>query len=193
MKKFAYIIRVLTLAPLMALVMLLILYFRDPSFFGSFAVFILAVIFLVVFPLLAYPLQRFSPKYKDKGRDGQRTLAFVFAVAGYVFGCLLALFLPTPQDVLFIYISYLLSGGIAMALNRLVHFKASGHACGVTGPYILLVYFGSAAGYVGIAVLAAAWASSISMKRHTHIQLLIGALIPFAALGLIIAALAIFS
>ncbi len=191
MKKFSYIIRVLTVAPLMALVMLLILYFRDPSFFGSFTVFALAIVFLVIFPLLAYPLQRFSPKYKDKGRDGQRTLAFVFAVAGYVFGCLLALFLPTSPSVLIIYASYLLSGGIAMALNRLMHFQASGHACGVTGPFILLVYFGSAAGYIGFAVLAAAWASSIYMKRHTHLQLLIGALIPFAALGLVIAALAV--
>jgi hypothetical protein len=69
MKKFAYIIRVLTLAPLMALVMLLILYFRDPSFFGSFAVFILAVIFLVVFPLLAY-----LPSIKTRAGTGSERL-----------------------------------------------------------------------------------------------------------------------
>jgi hypothetical protein len=193
MKRLSYIVRVLTVAPLMALVMLLILYFRDPSFFGSTALFILAVVFLVVFPLLAYPLQRFSPKYMDKGRDGQRALAFVFAVAGYVTGCLAALLLHTPAGVLIIYASYLLSGIIAIIMNRLLHFKASGHACGIVGPFLLLIYFGSAAGYIGIAVLAAAWVSSLYMKRHTHVQLLAGGLIPFAALGLVAAAAATLS
>jgi len=190
MKKFAYIIRILTVAPLMALVMLLVLY-THPQFFGSTAVFLLVVLFLVIFPLLGYPLQRFIPKYKDKGRDGQRALAFIFAVAGYILGCLVAIFLPTPRNVLIIYFSYLLSGSITMAINKLFHFKASGHACGITGPFTLLVYFGSAAGYIGIPVLALAWLSSIHMKRHTHLQLLVGALIPFAALGLITAFLAI--
>lgn len=190
MRKLSYIIRVLTVAPMMALAMLLILYFRDPAFLGSTLHFALAVVFLVVFPLLAYPLQRFSPKYKDKGREGQRALAFVFAVAGYVLGCLAALILPTPANVLIIYVSYLLSGVIAIAMNRLLHFKASGHACGIVGPFLLLVYFGSAVGYIGFAVLAAAWAASIYMKRHTHAQLVAGGLIPFAALGLVAAALA---
>ncbi|MGI5919485.1 MAG: hypothetical protein ACOX8N_07555 [Christensenellales bacterium] len=190
MRKIPYIIRVLTVAPLMALVMLLILYFHDAAFFGNTLHFALAIVFLVVFPLLAYPLQRFSPKYKDKGREGQRALAFVFAVSGYVLGCAAVLILPTPTNVLIIYVSYLLSGVIAIVLNRLLHFKASGHACGIVGPFLLLIYFGSAAGFVGFAVLAAAWAASIYMKRHTHAQLVAGGLIPFAALGLVAAALA---
>ena len=133
MRKIPYIIRVLTVAPLMALVMLLILYFHDATFFGNTLHFALAIVFLVVFPLLAYPLQRFSPKYKDKGREGQRALAFVFAVSGYVLGCAAVLILPTPTNVLIIYVSYLLSGVIAIVLNRLLHF-ASGHACGIVGP-----------------------------------------------------------
>lgn len=191
MRKIPYIIRVLTVAPLMALVMLLILYFHDAAFFGNTLHFALAIVFLVVFPLLAYPLQRFSPKYKDKGREGQRALAFVFAVSGYVLGCAAVLILPTPTNVLIIYVSYLLSGVIAIVLNRLLHFKASGHACGIVGPFLLLIYFGSAAGFVGFAVLAAAWAASIYMKRHTHAQLVAGGLIPFAALGLVAAALAV--
>jgi hypothetical protein len=190
MRKIPYIIRVLTVAPLMALVMLLILYFHDAAFFGNTLHFALAIVFLVVFPLLAYPLQRFSPKYKDKSREGQRALAFVFAVSGYVLGCAAVLILPTPTNVLIIYVSYLLSGVIAIVLNRLLHFKASGHACGIVGPFLLLIYFGSAAGFVGFAVLAAAWAASIYMKRHTHAQLVAGGLIPFAALGLVAAALA---
>ena len=56
--------------------------------------------------------------------------------------------------------------------------------------FLLLVYFGSAVGYIGFAVLAAAWAASIYMKRHTHAQMVAGGLIPFAALGLVTAALA---
>ena len=193
MKKIAYIIRVITVAPIMALVMLLILYIHCPPFFGNLANFILSVLFLVVFPLLGYPLQPLFKKYRDKGRDGQRTLAFVFAVVGYVFGCLLALILSSPRSVLIIFLSYLLSGALTMAINRLFHFKASGHACGITGPFMLLLYFGSPAGYIGIPILALAWVSSIYMKRHTHMQLLIGGLVPFAALGLIVAGVAIIS
>jgi hypothetical protein len=187
MKKAAYIIRVLTVAPLMALVMLLILFFIKPSFFGNGAVFVLTIVFLVVFPLFAYPLQRFFKKYRDKGRDGQRTLAFIFAVLGYVCGCLLALIFQTPRDILIIFVSYLLSGGIAMLLNRLLHFKASGHACGITGPFTLLAYFGSWVCLIGLPILAIAWISSVYMKRHTHLQLVVGALIPPLALGLVAA------
>jgi len=190
MKKLTYIIRVLTVAPLMALTMLLILYFSDPAFFGSVTHLVLAVVFLVVFPLLAYPLQRFFPRYKDKGRDGQRALAFIFAVTGYVAGCIVALLLPTPAGVLTIYVSYLLSGVIAFVMNKVFHFKASGHACGIVGPFLLLAYFGSPAGFIGFAVLAAAWASSLYMKRHTHAQMLVGGLIPCVALGLVAAVFA---
>lgn len=187
MKKLAYAIRVITVAPFMALVMLLILYFGSPPFFFNFAAFILMVLFLVALPLLAYPLQPLIKPYRDKGREGQRTLAIIFAVAGYILGCISALVFQAPRNVFAIYLSYFLSGLFVMLINKLLHFKASGHACGITGPFMLLVYFGQSAGYfIGVPVLIISWLSSLCMKRHTTAQFIAGAVIPFIALGIVV-------
>ena len=184
MLKAAKAIRVLTVAPMMALVMLLVLYVRDSPLFGSPAAFVLLLLFLVVFPLLAYPMQPLIKKYKDKGREGQRALAMDFAVAGYIGGCLSAVLLHAPKSVWIIYLSYLLSGILVMLLNKLLHFRASGHACGVTGPFAILVYFGQPLGFLGIPLLAIVCLSSLRMKRHTAWQLLGGTVIPVAALAI---------
>ena len=193
MKGLPYAVRVITVAPIMALVMLLILYFRVPLFFGGLPIFLLSVLFLVVLPLLAYPLQPLIKPFKHKGREGQRTLALIFAVAGYCLGCLFAAVLGAPQDVWFIFLSYMLSGSLVALFNKVFHFKASGHACGVTGPFMLLVYFGQPIGYIGFAVLVMVWLVSVTMKRHTTAQIIVGALIPFAALGILLLGFSIFS
>lgn len=186
LKKLTYFIRVITVAPIMALVLLLVLIIQAPSTFGGTANFILAVLFLSVFPLLAYPLQPFINKFKDKGREGQRTLAMYFAVAGYILGCLFALALNAPKDVSIIYFSYLLSGSLVLIANKVFHFKASGHACGIAGPFILLVYFQQPVVYLAILVLGLVWLASLYVKRHTLGQLFIGTVIPFAAMGIIL-------
>lgn len=185
MKKLAFVIRIVTVAPIMALVLLLVLYFRAPGTFGSQIMFMFSVLFLVVFPLLAYPLQPLIKPYKGKGREGQRTLALIFAVAGYLLGCLFAAVLGAPRDVWFIFLSYMVSGSLVALINKVFHFKASGHACGVTGPFLLLLYFGQTIGFLGAAVLAVVWLASLYMKRHTTGQFLVGAAIPFAALGIL--------
>ena len=186
MKKLAYAVRVATVAPFMALAMLLILFFRNPQFFGGLPVFLLAVLFLVVLPLLAYPLQPLFKAFKHKGREGQRTLALIFAVAGYFLGCVTAAILGAPQNVWFIYLSYMLSGSLVVLFNKTFRYRASGHACGVTGPFMLLVYFGQTIGYIGFAVFALVWGVSLYMKRHTTMQVIVGGLIPFAALGILV-------
>ncbi len=186
MKKIAYVIRVITVAPIMALVLLIVLYFNSPLTFGSTAVFLMTVFFLVVLPLLAYPLQPLVKKYKDKGREGQRTLAMIFAVAGYILGLASAIIFGAPTDVLVIYLAYMISGLLVALTNKVFHFKASGHACGIAGPFMLLVYFGQMIGYAGLGVLIIAWIASFYMKRHTWPQLLVGTAIPFSALGIIL-------
>lgn len=187
MKKIAYTARVVTVPPFMALIMLLGLYFCIPGFYGGIAAFVLSVVFLVVFPLLGYPLQPLIKRYKDKGREGQRKLAILFAVSGYILGLLFAVLLRAPVNVLIIFLSYFLCGLLIMLSSKVFRFKASGHACGVAGPFILLVYFGQQWGVLaGVILLAAAWACSKYMGRHSHSQLAAGTLIPFLALGIII-------
>jgi ABC-type multidrug transport system fused ATPase/permease subunit len=184
-EKMANLIRVITVAPIMALVLLITLFLHAPLTFGNRLTFVMNVVFLVSIPLLAYPLQPFFRKFKDGGREGQRKLAMYFAVAGYVGGLIFAIASGANKDVLVIYIAYLISGSLVALINKMLHFRASGHACGVAGPFLLLIYFGQPIGYLGIGVLVITWLASLYMKRHTWPQLLAGNMIPFISLALV--------
>ena len=175
--------RILTVAPLMALVLIVILYTRDPAAFGSPALLASAVVFLTLLPLLAYPLQPLFPRYRGKGREGQRTLAMIFAVAGYVLGCGAAWLTQAPDRLKIIFLCYLLSGILVVLFNKLLHVRASGHACGVAGPFAVLAACGQWAGCLGIPLLAAVWWSSLKTGRHTPGQLIAGTVLPLLALA----------
>ena len=181
--KSAKTVRILTLAPLMALITLCTLFIFDSTLLGGAFLFSLAVLFLTVLPLLAYPLQRFIPHFKHKGREGQRSLAMIFAVSGYVLGCLTNLFLSAPASLWFIYLGYLISGALILVTNKLLGLRASAHACGVVGPTVILATLGlPIAIFPGIALyLAALWAS-LKMRRHTVAQFIGGAIIPICVL-----------
>ena len=69
--------------------------------------------------------------------------------------------------------------------NKLLHRKASGHACGVAGPAALLIYFGVPAWIPALLVLAAVWWASLVMRRHTLGQLAGGTVIPVAVMAVI--------
>ena len=182
----AKIVRILTVAPIMALAALCTLFICDPALLGGAYLFALAVLFLTVLPLLAYPLQRFIPPFKDKGREGQRNLAMIFAVSGYVLGCITNLFLSAPASLWFIYLGYLISGALILVTNKLFKLRASAHACGVVGPTVILASLGlPAAIFPGVALyLAALWAS-LKMKRHTIAQFIGGTVIPVCVLMLL--------
>ena len=104
MKKFAKVIRILTISPLFALVLVLVLHFSNKAFLGyNFLIFLIT---LVLLPLLAYPIQ---DKFKiikgvDK-RTGERKLAIIFSVIGYVLGFGASLiFSSSSLDILDVYV-----------------------------------------------------------------------------------------
>ncbi|MBQ9112496.1 MAG: hypothetical protein IJY08_02840 [Clostridia bacterium] len=182
--KFAKVIRVMTVAPVMAMATLCTLFIVNPSLFGKWYLFAIAMLFLGVLPLLAYPLQPFIPKFKDKGREGQRTLAMLFAVSGYILGCLTNLFLGAPVALWIIYLDYLISGALILVFNKLFHLRASAHACGVAGPTALIMYLGVPAALIpGIVLYFSALWASLKMKRHTWQQFIGGAAISLSVLG----------
>ena len=80
------IIRVVTTAPIMAFVLLTVLYFLRGDIFRSIYDYIWAVVFLTILPIMAYPIQPIVPGFRDKGRTGQRNLAIIMAVLGYIAG-----------------------------------------------------------------------------------------------------------
>lgn len=182
MEKTAKIIRYITAAPIIACITMIILFIARPDIFGGALGFILSLVFLTVLPLLAYPLQRYIPSYKDKGRDGQRSLAMVFAVGGYVLGCISCALISASAGLWMIYLEYLFSGIFIFVFNKLFHLKASGHACGVAGPIAFLVYMRLPAVIPGVIVLALTCWASIKTKRHTIWQFLGGCVIPVAIL-----------
>lgn len=185
MQKFYKIIRVITIPPIMAAALFILL--------GAYGIMdpidsILGIIFIGILPVLSYPLQKFIPYYKEKGRDGQRNLAIIFSVVGYVVGCILALIFNAPiNTVVFIYLDYLISGALIALFNKLFHLKASGHACGIVGPVAMLAYFGLyVPAAIGAILTVLVYVSSIGMKRHTFLQLVGGSLITLSALFILI-------
>jgi len=182
MERINKIVRILTVAPIQAIILILTLFFAAPQYGITGWQAFFSILFLAVLPALAYPLQRFMPHFKDKGRKGQRDLAIVFSVAGYVCGIIYTLVLQPHRVLAVVYLTYLLSG-IAIALfSALTPIKASGHACGIVGPMVTICRYVSWWGLVLLVFYAMAFVSSLQMKRHTWQEFLAGSAIPVAAL-----------
>lgn len=176
-------IRKITVSPVFAAALLVIVYIAFPEGSGSLWHFLIAITFLSILPLLAYPLQKYIPHYKERGREGQRSLARVFSFAGYAMGSIVAYIAAAPARLKMIYLEYLLCGIAMLIINKVFHLKISGHACGIVGPVAMLCCFGlfiSAA--VGAAIVIPVFVSSIKTKQHTLPQLLGGSGIPVAVL-----------
>lgn len=182
-EKFAKLIRILTIAPVGALVLLTLLYLLKKEDFGSITSYILSVLYLTILPITAYPLQPYIPKFKNKGREGQRNLAIVMATIGYLCGIITISLLPATNMQWIIYLTYFISGVCIAVFNKLLKIRASGHACGIVGPLALGVYFIGISGLIaGVIIYALVWWSSLTLKRHTISQLLWGSIIPLVAL-----------
>ncbi len=176
MKKSDYIVRVLSVAPLLAAVTLIVLFLGCRNIFSSYVTFAVMLLTLGVLPLTSYPLQRFIPKFKDEGRSGQRTLAMIFAVAGYVLCTALVLMLKGSRAEIMISLIYLVSGILLFVMNKVFKLMVSGHGCGIAGPIAVLLIFRSyIAAAVGLLLAAFVCVSSVRSKRHTLSQFLGGA------------------
>ena len=184
MKKiFAKFVRILTAPPIFAALLCVLLYLLLPGSFASPVHFALALGFLTALPLLAYPISTLIPALRRKGRDGQRDLAAVFSVVGYVGGGLFALLFDGAATELVLYGTYILSG-IAIGIGTLAGFKISGHTCGCSGPLAMLATFVSPWFLAGYLLLPFVFWSSRCLGRHSAAQLLTGAALPVLAMVL---------
>lgn len=182
--KLAKAIRIISVSPIMATTMLLLLFFLVPNFFSKTLDLILAILFLAILPVLAYPICFFIPALKAKGRTFERNLAIVFSMLGYVFGIVYCYaFGDTPFE-LTIYLTYLFTGLLIALFSFVFKYKASGHASGVSGPIVALSYFVSPWILFGYLFFLAVLWSSLQLKRHTIMQFLIGGVLPALSFGL---------
>lgn len=175
--------RKITVPPVFAALLLITVYIAFPDGIGSVWHLLGAIFFLTVLPLLAYPFQKYIPKFRDRGREGQRSLAMLFSFTGYAVGTIVAYIASAPARLKMIYLEYLLCGIAMLVINKAFHLKASGHACGIVGPVAMLCFFGLLIpAVVGTAIIVPVFLSSIKTKQHTLPQLMGGSAIPLAVL-----------
>jgi hypothetical protein len=187
MRKIAKAVRIVTVPPVLALVLIITVFLRDPALMGNPAQYLAFLFFIVIVPILAYPMQRFTPRYKTRGRQGQRELAFVLAAAGYIGGVVFSLATKATVMAHVIYWTYFISVLLLTLFNRLTPWRASGHACGVAGPIALALYLIGARALPLLLVFAAVIWSSVVLKRHTAAELVLGGLCSVTAFVIVLA------
>ena len=175
--KTAKMIRVITIPPIEALAMLLILYGVRRTEFGDMNGLLLGILFLSAIPALAYPLS-FKVKGKKEKRDNQRNIAFAFNFLSYLAGMMIGYIMRCSEMLQWILLDYFLAVLILTIINKVFHIKASGHACSCTLPYLFLSnYLGIyVAGICLVLYLMELWAS-VELKRHTVKEFLLGCLV----------------
>ncbi|MEZ0537504.1 hypothetical protein ACAG39_09705 [Caldicellulosiruptoraceae bacterium PP1] len=181
-KKIAYIVSVIFTVPFVAFFVFTIMWVDNPNknYNNNFYYYINSLLFFSLIPYVTYILTRFTKKYKQKGREFERKLAFIFSFLGYFLGILSLLFLSKPtKSMITLYLSYFISAIILTITNKVFHFKASGHSCGITGPIIALnFYSGIKTVWMLIFIPIVIW-SRIEIKRHDLKQSIVGALTSF--------------
>ena len=187
MKRTAAIFRKIARPPIFAAAFLLVLYATDEAIFGSVWQLLFGIFALGVLPILGYPLQKYIPPFKDRGREGQRSLAMLFCFGGYLLGTLWAVFTQAPAPLLMTYLCYLSCGIGMLVFNKLFRLKASGHACGIMGPvFALLIYFRLYLfAAIGGVLAWAVFASSVCTGEHTKGQLLGGSAIALVCISVL--------
>ncbi len=176
-------LRIITVAPVMAFTAFTVMLICG-GIFQNIYEYLWTLVFMCLLPISAYPLQKLLPPFKDKGRSGQRTLAMIMANVGYILSIIYAMIADISPKLLAVFVTYVLSGASLLIINKVVHFKASGHACGAAGPLGVLVYFlgMTPAGLIsliagGILLAAVLW-GSLKTHSHTASQFIVGGMIP---------------
>lgn len=173
----AKIIRVITVPPVMAAWLILALWLCQGAIVRTGSEAALSIVFLSLLPLLAYPVSALVPSLRKKGREGQRNLAFALSFAGYLGGWVYARFFAGERTLVFIFAVYVFSVIVLLVFNKLLRLRASGHACSVSGP-ILVICFVLRGWWIPIcaAVFAVSFWGSIRSGRHTVKEYLLGTL-----------------
>lgn len=171
----AKIIRVVTVPPVMAAALIVTLRCTRTDIISTNSSVLFSLLFLAVVPVLAYPAAAVIKPLRSKGREGQRDTAFVMSLVGYTGALLYGILNGLDNAVLFIYGTYFFSVVILLIFNKLLRMRASGHACSVAGPMVIIIYFlGGWSIPICTGVYAASFWASVTAKRHTVREYLLG-------------------
>ncbi len=172
-------VRVLTLPPIVIGVTVLLMYV--PAGLLKLRELFWCEVFLLFIPLAAYPLREILHIGRER-RTGQRSTALVCSAVGYIAGLVWSLLIPCSWIVHILFLSYVISIALLLLLNVGFHFRASGHACSMTAPAVLLTWKIHPLMLIPSALLiAAVYRSSLKLSRHTLPQLLAGSTVSILA------------
>ncbi len=177
----AKLIRIITVPPIMVAALIIYTAVARNDIFMSALDVTMALFCLSVLPTLAYPFS-LLPKLRVRGREGQRSLAMILSALGYAIGAAYALIAGRSELLCFFFACYLISVLLLVLFNKALKIRASGHACSIAGPIVLLAVLSGVWGIVFGAVLyALSFWSSVYLKRHTVCEYLLGSATAFAA------------
>ena len=185
-EKAAKLIRTITVPPILALSMLLILRCAFVDQFATIPILLGAALFLVAVPICAYPAAKVKGGNGETVRNRQRQLAFGFNLLGYAGAFIWGLLMNGSHMLLTVLTAYLIAVLLLTVLNKVFHIKASGHACSCVLPYLFLIYWLGLKAIIPCVLfyIAEFWASMV-LKRHTAREFFLGsitALLAFACL-----------
>lgn len=169
-------IRIITLPPIMALFLIVLLKGYFPEGHDR-----MAIVLLCGLPLLSYLYWKAMPEQYAQGRTSQRKLAIIFSVVGYVLGLIYCLICDGSKAELLMYLSYVVCGGMIALSSFVFHVKSSGHAAGVTAPVMILTLWVNPLYLLGFLLMIPVSISSQRLGRHTSKELLLGCCYGIAA------------
>lgn len=175
--KIAKVISIVTVAPFIGVMVLSWMWYDNPAYFaGNINWYYISLVLLTLVPVSAYLFKYFMPAIRIKGRDGERKLAFIMAVIGYLLGILVFWIFHGPWALFVLFCAYFISGFTLLLFNRYVNIKASGHACGLVGPIAFLICIvGGYSWFTAFLIPLVFWAR-IKLGRHDMIELIVGSL-----------------
>jgi exosortase/archaeosortase len=184
-KQLSMVIRIISIPPIMISALITLLFVVEPNIFLRHLDLIISYVCLAVIPILAYPLSSLLPAFRVKGREGQRNLALNLSALGYLSAWVYGLISGCSGKLFLIYTTYFLSVLVLLIFNKVIKLRASGHACGISGPIVFACCFlGVKAIVTGISMyFMILWASLVS-KRHTFKEFILGTLTCLISFGL---------
>lgn len=175
-EKTAKIIRVVTVPPVLAVIMLLVLYGYYGRRFAMPVQIFTAIVFLGIIPLLSYPL---AYLWKDllEIREKQRKLAFILNFIGYFGAFVIGNAMNFSKMLRFIFAVYIVTVAVLTFLNKCLHLRASGHAASCAAPCIILsTAIGGGMTKISLLLYCAELWASVKLKRHSISEFLAGGL-----------------
>lgn len=181
----AKVLRVVSVPPIIALVLVLLLFFFKQGSYNVLHLF-MTILFLSVLPMLVYPITLIIPSIRKKGRDFQRNLAIIFSGVSYLCAVIFALCTKSGSVEIIVDLTYLFSVVFMLIFNYVFKIKASGHTTALSGPIFMLSVQISWFCLLAYVLLVPMFWSSLKLHRHSIAQLTIGVAIPIISVLLAI-------